>query len=316
MGQNVPMIRLGTSDLLVHPLCLGGNVFGWTADEASSFEVLDAYADAGGNFIDTADAYSHWVDGNSGGESETIIGRWMAARGNRDSMIIATKVSHLPPLIGLAPATISQGLDDSLRRLQTDRIDLYYAHYDDLDTPQADTLGAFDVAIKDGKVRYIGASNFTAERLQSALDTSDSLGLARYVALQHHYNLVNRAEYEGELRDVVAKNSLASLPYYSLASGFLTGKYREGSVIEGARAKGAGRYLDERGLTILAALDRISAAHGVSVTAVSLAWLAAQPTVATPIASARIVEQLPDLLQMTDLHLTESELVELSRVSA
>ncbi|NQW71445.1 MAG: aldo/keto reductase, partial [Actinobacteria bacterium] len=167
------MIRLGTSDLLVHPLCLGGNVFGWTADESSSFEVLDAYADAGGNFIDTADAYSHWVDGNSGGESETIIGRWMAARGNRDSMVIATKVSHLPPLIGLAPATIQQGLDDSLGRLQTDRIDLYYAHYDDLDTPQADTLGAFDSAIKDGKVRYIGASNFTAERLQSALDTSE-----------------------------------------------------------------------------------------------------------------------------------------------
>lgn len=316
MRQNVPMIRLGTSDLLVHPLCLGGNVFGWTADEASSFEVLDAYADAGGNFIDTADAYSHWVDGNSGGESETIIGKWMAARGNRDSMIIATKVSHLPPLIGLAPAIIQQGLDDSLRRLQTDRIDLYYAHYDDLDTPQADTLGAFDSAIKDGKVRYIGASNFTAERLQSALETSDSLGLARYIALQHHYNLVNRGEYEGALRDVVAENGLVSLPYYSLASGFLTGKYREGSVIEGARAKGAGKYLDDRGLTILATLDRISAAHAVSVTAVSLAWLAAQPTVATPIASARIVEQLPDLLQMTDLQLTESELDELSRVSA
>jgi aryl-alcohol dehydrogenase-like predicted oxidoreductase len=310
------MISLGTSDLLVHPLCLGGNVFGWTADEASSFEVLDAYADAGGNFIDTADAYSHWVDGNSGGESETIIGKWMAARGNRDSMIIATKVSHLPPLIGLAPAIIQQGLDDSLRRLQTDRIDLYYAHYDDLDTPQADTLGAFDSAIKDGKVRYIGASNFTAERLQSALETSDSLGLARYIALQHHYNLVNRGEYEGALRDVVAENGLVSLPYYSLASGFLTGKYREGSVIESARAKGAGKYLDDRGLTILATLDRISAAHAVSVTAVSLAWLAAQPTVATPIASARIVEQLPDLLQMTDLQLTESELDELSRVSA
>jgi aryl-alcohol dehydrogenase-like predicted oxidoreductase len=310
------MISLGTSDLLVHPLCLGGNVFGWTADEASSFEVLDAYADAGGNFIDTADAYSHWVDGNSGGESETIIGKWMAARGNRDSMIIATKVSHLPPLIGLAPAIIQQGLDDSLRRLQTDRIDLYYAHYDDLDTPQADTLGAFDSAIKDGKVRYIGASNFTAERLQSALETSDSLGLARYIALQHHYNLVNRGEYEGALRDVVAENGLVSLPYYSLASGFLTGKYREGSVIESARAKGAGKDLDDRGLTSLATLDRISAAHAVSVTAVSLAWLAAQPTVATPIASARIVEQLPDLLQMTDLQLTESELDELSRVSA
>jgi aryl-alcohol dehydrogenase-like predicted oxidoreductase len=316
MRQNVPMIRLGSSDLTVHPLCLGGNVFGWTADESSSFEVLDAYAAAGGNFIDTADAYSHWVPGNSGGESETIIGKWMASRGNRDSMVIATKMSHLPALSGLAPATIRQALDDSLRRLQTDRIDLYYAHYDDLETPQADTLGAFDSAIKEGKVRFIGASNFTAERLQSALDTSDSLGLARYVVLQNHYNLVNRGEYEGALRDVVERGGLVSLPYYSLASGFLTGKYREGSVVEGARAKGAGRYLDERGLTILAALDRISAAHGVSVTAVSLAWLAAQPTVATPIASARVVEQLPDLLQMTDLQLTEAELDELGRVSA
>lgn len=309
------MIRLGSTDLIVHPLCLGGNVFGWTADEVSSFEVLDAYAAAGGNFIDTADAYSHWVPGNKGGESETIIGNWMASRGNRDSMIIATKVSHLPELTGLAPATIKQALDDSLRRLQTDRVDLYYAHYDDPDTPQAETLGAFDSVIKEGKVRYIGASNFTAERLQSALDTSDSNGFARYSVLQNHYNLVNRGEYEGELRDVVASNGLVSLPYYSLASGFLTGKYREGSVVEGARAKGAGRYLDERGLTILAVLDSIAAAHGVSVTAVSLAWLAAQPTVATPIASARVVEQLPDLLQMTGLKLEQSELDDLSAVS-
>ncbi len=309
------MIQLGSTDLIVHPLCLGGNVFGWTADEASSFEVLDAYAAAGGNFIDTADAYSHWVPGNKGGESEAIIGNWMASRGNRDSMIIATKVSHLPELTGLAPETIKQGLEDSLRRLQTDRVDLYYAHYDDPQTPQAETLGAFDSAIKDGKVRYIGASNFTAERLQSALDTSDSNGFARYSVLQNHYNLVNRGEYEGALRDVVASNGLVSLPYYSLASGFLTGKYREGSVVEGARAKGAGRYLDECGLAILAVLDSIAAAHGVSVTAVSLAWLAAQPTVATPIASARVIEQLPDLLQMTGLELSPSELDELSAVS-
>lgn len=310
------MIRLGSTDLVVHPLCLGGNVFGWTADEASSFEVLDAYAAAGGNFIDTADAYSHWVPGNKGGESETIIGNWMAARGNRDSMIIATKVSHLPDLTGLAPATIKQGLDDSLRRLQTDRVDLYYAHYDDPETPQAETLGAFDSAIKEGKVRYIGASNFTAERLQSALDTSASHGLAPYSVLQNHYNLVNRGEYEGALRDVLASNGLVSLPYYSLASGFLTGKYREGAVVEGARAKGAGRYLDDRGLAILATLDRVAAAHDVSVTAVSLAWLAAQPTVATPIASARVVDQLPDLLQMAGLELSQSELDELSAISS
>ena len=310
------MIRLGSSDLTVHPLCLGGNVFGWTADEATSFEILDAYAAAGGNFIDTADAYSHWIPGNSGGESETILGNWMTSRGNRDSIVIATKVSSLPTRAGLAPANIEAALDDSLRRLQTDRVDLYYAHYDDLETPQADTLGAFDAAIKQGKVRYIAASNYTAERLQSALDVSASEGFGSYIALQHHYNLVHRAEYEGALRDVVQANGLVSLPYYSLASGFLTGKYREGTEVESARIKNASKYLDERGLGVLAVLDRVAAAHGVSVTAVSLAWLAAQPTVATPIASARVVGQLPDLLQMAGLTLSGDEIAELSAASA
>jgi len=310
------MIQLGSTDLNVHPLCLGGNVFGWTADEASSFEVLDAYAAAGGNFIDTADAYSHWVPGNKGGESETIIGNWMASRGNRDSMIIATKVSHLPELTGLAPETIKQGLEDSLRRLQTDRVDLYYAHYDDPQTPQAETLGAFDSAIRDGKVRYIGASNFTAERLQSALDTSDSNGFARYSVLQNHYNLVNRGEYEGALRDVVASNGLVSLPYYSLASGFLTGKYRVKGETESGRAAGAEVYLDSNGPKVLDALDAVAASQGVSVTTISLAWLAAQPTIATPIASARVVSQLPDLMAMASVTLTESELSQLDEASA
>lgn len=310
------MMRLGSTDLDVFPLCLGGNVFGWTADEATSFEILDAYAAAGGNFIDTSDMYSHWIPGNVGGESETIIGAWMASRGNRDSMVIATKVCHHPDFMGLSPANIRAGLEESLRRLQTDHIDLYYAHYDDPETPIGETLGGFDAVIKEGKVRYIGASNFTADRLQESLDTSDRDGLARYVALQNHYNLVNRGDYEGDISDVVARGGLVNIPYYSLASGFLSGKYREGNTVDSARVKGASKYLDERGLRILGVLDDVAAAHGTSVTAVSLAWLAAQPTIGTPLASARIVEQLPDLLAMADLELSESDITALNTVSA
>ena len=310
------MMRLGSTELDVFPLCLGGNVFGWTADEATSFEILDAYAAAGGNFIDTADVYSHWIPGNVGGESETIIGNWMTSRGNRDSMVIATKVCHHPDYMGLSPANIRAGLEQSLRRLQTDHIDLYYAHYDDAETPISDALGGFDAVIKAGKVRYIGASNFTADRLQESLDTSDRDGLARYVALQNHYNLVNRGEYEGPVRDVVSGGGLVNIPYYSLASGFLSGKYREGNPVDSARVKGATKYLDERGLRILAVLDDVAAAHDTSGTAVSLAWLAAQPTIATPLASARIVEQLPDLLAMSELVLDESQITALNDVSA
>jgi aryl-alcohol dehydrogenase-like predicted oxidoreductase len=309
------MARIASTKLEVFPLTLGGNVFGWTADEKTSFAVLDAYAAAGGNFIDTADVYSAWAPGNSGGESETIIGRWLKDRGNREKMIIATKVGMHPKLSGLSPATISAAADESLRRLQTDYIDLYYAHVDDENTPLAETLRAFDQLVLDGKVRYVAASNYSAARLQEALITSDREGLVRYVALQPHYNLVERNKYEGELAELVAREGLSSIPYFALACGFLTGKYRLGAKVDSQRAEKAGGYLNDKGIKILGVLDEIAAAHGVSVASVALAWLAAQPTVVAPIASARTPGQLPDLLQMVDLRLTKDELGRLSAVS-
>ena len=235
---------LGSTDLQVFPLCLGGNVFGWTADEAESFAVLDAYAAAGGNFIDTADTYSSWIEGHVGGESETIIGRWMRSRGNASRMIVATKVGYLPTLKGLAPATIHAAVDGSLERLGTDCIDLYYAHVDDPDTSLADTLRAFDEVVRAGKVRYIAASNYSAARLAEALAISKREGLASYVALQPNYNLVHRADYEGALRDVCVPEDLACVPYFALASGFLTGKYRPGATVDSARADIVSKYPD------------------------------------------------------------------------
>ena len=230
------MPRISTTDLDVFPLCLGGNVFGWTVDEPDSFAVLDAYAAAGGNFIDTADAYSMWADGNSGGESETIIGRWMAARGNRDRMIIATKVAKLETRRGLSAANIRAAAEDSLRRLGTDRIDLYYAHEDDETVPLAETLGAFDELVTEGKVRYVGASNFDAARLDESLEVSQAEGLTSYVALQPHYNLMAR-DYESELRGACENHDLACIPYFALAKGFLTGKYRrDGDAVDSVRA--------------------------------------------------------------------------------
>jgi aryl-alcohol dehydrogenase (NADP+) len=306
------MARLGKTDLFVSRLCLGGNVFGWTADESNSFAVLDAFAAAGGNFIDTADTYSSWVPGHVGGESESIIGRWMAARGNRASIVIATKVGVLPTLKGLAPATIRSGVEGSLRRLGVDRIDLYYAHRDDPETPIADTLRAFDGLVKEGTVPHVAASNYTAPRLREALAISRRDGLVEYVALQPHYNLMRRQEYEGELQELCVAEQVACLPYFSLAMGFLTGKYRPGTVVSSPRAGGASKYLDERGIRVLAALDEIAAAHGTAVGAVALAWLAAQPTVLAPIASARTVEQLTELLPMLGLTLTGDELKRLS----
>jgi aryl-alcohol dehydrogenase-like predicted oxidoreductase len=310
------MARIGSTKLEVFPLALGGNVFGWTADEKTSFAVLDAYAAAGGNFVDTADVYSAWASGNSGGESETIIGRWLSTRGNREKMIIATKVGMHPELAGLSPATIRTAAEKSLRRLQTDYIDLYYAHRDDENTPLEETLRAFGELVEEGKVRYVAASNYSAARLQEALSTSDRAGLVRYVALQQHYNLVERDQYEGELANLVAREGLASIPYFALASGFLTGKYRPGAKVSSQRAEKAGGYLNDRGIKILAVLDEVAAAHDVSVASVALAWLAAQPTVVAPIASARTPEQLPDLLSVADLRLTKNELSRLSEVSA
>ncbi|MGW1259727.1 aldo/keto reductase [Streptomyces sp. NPDC002513] len=309
--------KLGSSDLEVFPLSLGGNVFGWTADEAQSFAVLDAYAAAGGNFVDTADSYSAWAPGNKGGESETVIGKWVAARGNRSDVIIATKVSQHPEYQGLRAATIKAAADASLRRLGTDYIDLYYTHFDQPDVPVEEIIGALDDLVKAGKVRAIGASNISAERLQASLDFSDRENLARYVALQPHYNLVSRDTYEGPLQDVAAGAGLAAVPYYALASGFLTGKYRPGTTVDSARAQGAGKYLEtERGRRVLGVLDEVAQARGAQIPTVALAWLAAQPTVAAPIASARTVEQLPALLAVADLTLTDEDLARLTEASA
>lgn len=306
--------RLGQTDLQVSPLCLGGNVFGWTADERTSFDVLDAFAAAGGNFIDTADTYSSWVPGHSGGESETIVGKWMKARGNRGSMIVATKVGMLPTLKGLSAATIRAAIEGSLRRLQVDCVDLYYAHKDDPDTPLGETVRAFDALVKEGKVRHVAASNYTAVRLREALAAATGENLTAFCALQPHYNLVHRHEYEGELQQLCAAEGLACVPYFSLAMGFLTGKYRPGVTVQSARAGGASKYLDDRGVRMLATLDELAAARRTSVSAVALAWLAAQPTVAAPIASARTSDQLAELVPMMGLTLSADELSRLSAV--
>jgi aryl-alcohol dehydrogenase-like predicted oxidoreductase len=317
MSYMTSLRKLGSSDLEVFPLCLGGNVFGWTADQAQSFAVLDAYAAAGGNFVDTADSYSAWVEGNKGGESETIIGKWIKERGNRSEVVIATKVSQHPDYQGLSAGNIKAAADASLKRLGTDYIDLYYSHFDKPDVPVEEIIGALDELVKAGKVRHIAASNISAQRLRASLDFSERAGLARYVALQPHYNLVSRDTYEGELRDVAELSGLAAVPYFALASGFLTGKYRPGATVDSARAQGAAKHLDtERGRKVLAALDEVARAHDAEVAAVALAWLAAQPTVAAPIASARTVEQLPALLKVADLRLTEDEAGKLRQASA
>jgi aryl-alcohol dehydrogenase-like predicted oxidoreductase len=304
------MPALGSSGLDVFPLCLGGNVFGWTADEPASFAVLDAYAAAGGNFVDTAAGYSAWVPGNSGGESETIIGNWMAARGNRDAVIVATKVNPSPHLTHDAVIEAAEG---SLARLRTDYIDLFYIHHDDPQTPLKETLGAFGELVSDGRIGYIGLSNFGEDRLREALEVVASEGLPPIVALQNEYNLIAR-EYEHGPRDLVASAGIGSVPYYALASGFLTGKYRPGNgAVDSPRAQGATALLDERGLAVLATLDEVAAAHTTTQSAVALAWLLAQPTVTAPIASARNVEQLQELLAFTTLELSPGELDALTR---
>ena len=299
----------------MYPLCLGGNVFGWTADAPTSEAVLDAYVAAGGNFIDTADYYPAWVPGNVGGESETIIGDWMRKRGNRESLVVATKVAMLDGVKGLSAKSIRTGCENSLRRLGVDTIDLYYAHQDDPTVPMEETLGAFDLLVREGKVRYLGASNFTTERLSQALDTSERAGLVSYSVLQNHYNLVHRGDYEGSLRDVVARHGMVSVPYFSLAKGFLTGKYRDGVTVQSVRAQGASAYLDDRGRRVLAALDAVAARHGSTVAAVALAWLAAQPTVAAPIASARNVDQLRDIVDFPNITLGADDVAALSAAS-
>lgn len=311
------MNRIGSTDLDVFPLCLGGNVFGWTADEAASFRLLDAYVAAGGNFVDTADSYVEWAPGAHGGESETIIGRWLARRGRRDDVVIATKVGQAPGREGLAPATIAAAANESLARLGVDHIDLYYAHEDDPATPLEETLAAFEALVSAGKARYIAASNYSAPRLAAALAASDAIGARRYVALQTHYNLVHRDEYEGDLEALCAREGLSCLAYSALADGFLTGKYRPGQELpESERAEDAAPYLEGRGAAVLRALDTVAARHGVAPAAVALAWLAAQATVAAAVASARTVEQLDELLAAATLELGGDDLELLGSVSA
>ena len=295
------MIKLANTDLTVYPLCLGGNVFGYSANKQNSEAVLSFYADNGGNFIDTADMYSQWAPGHIGGESERIIGDWMAKRGNRQKMIIATKVSKLDTRPGLKAANIRAACDESLKRLRSDYIDLYYAHQDDLDTPIEESLGAFDELIKAGKVRYIAASNFTPERLQESLDISKANGLSSYIASQDQYNLLDR-EYEKGLMPTIEKNNLSQIPFYGLARGFLTGKYRPGVSVESVRASGvASNYANERGWNLLSKLDQITKDKKTTVAAISLAWLRAQPTVATPIASATKLEQIKEIMPIVEL---------------
>jgi aryl-alcohol dehydrogenase-like predicted oxidoreductase len=301
------MFTLPKTELLVHPLCLGANTFGWSSDEAQSFAVLDAYVAAGGNFIDTADVYSEWKEGNSGGESETIIGKWMKARNNRNKIVLATKVAKLSTRRGLSPANITAALDDSLRRLQTDYVDIYYSHEDDLKVPTEDTLATYTESIKAGKIRYIAASQHSGARLQHALDTAKANNLASYSALQDHYNLITRNPFEAEQAAVVTKNGLSALPFYGLAKGFLTGKYRPGVTVESVRAEAVKEYMTPTGWATIDALDAIAKNHGASMSAVALAWLRSNPTVSAPIASARTVEQLLEIIQIIKLSPEEVE---------
>ncbi len=309
------MLLIPGNDLDVRGLCLGGNVFGWTADERASFAVLDAFVEAGGSMVDTADSYSAWAPGHVGGESEQVLGRWAAARGRRDEVVIATKVGKHPALRGLRGDTVRTAVEACLSRLQTDRIDLLYAHADDLDTPVEETVGVFDELVRSGKVRAVGASNFSTARLRESLAYADAHGLTRYTAVQDQYNLVARGDYEGERADLVAREGLASFPFYGLAAGYLTGKYRHGPV-DSARAQTVARYQDARGERVLDALSQVAAAHGASMATVALAWLLAQPTVTAPIASSRSLEQLPPLLAARTLELSADELAALTLASA
>ena len=305
--------RIPGTDLDVSDLCLGGNVFGWTADEAMTFALLDRFDDAVPSvqrpFVDTAESYGD-------GTSERLLGAWLAERGTRDRFVVATKASRMRKEHPLSAKEIRTAAERSLRNLRTDVIDLYYAHYDDETTPLEETLTAFDELVTSGKIRYAVASNYSAARLTEAMETSERLGVTRYVALQPHYNLMERPAYEDELRDVVARYDLGCFPYFGLARGFLTGKYRPGEQIDSPRAQGAAKYVGEKGDRVLAALEEVARAHGVTGAAVALRWLADQPTVTAPIASGRDVEQLAQLLPMQDLRLADDELQLLTDASA
>jgi aryl-alcohol dehydrogenase-like predicted oxidoreductase len=298
--------KLGNSGLEISPLVFGGNVFGWTVDEPTSFKLLDAFVAAGFNSIDTADFYSKWVPGHTGGESEKVLGKWLKQRGNRHKVIVATKVGLEmgPQRKGLSKAYILSAAEESLQRLQTDYIDLYQSHTDDADTPLEETLGAYAELIKQGKVRAIGASNYKAERLSAALDLSKRTGLPRYESLQPNYNLYERASYEAELEPLCQKEGLGVINYFPLASGFLSGKYRSETDLAGsARGQFVKKYLNERGLKILQALDKVATRYDATPARVSLAWLLARPSITAPIVSATTLEQLDDLAASVELKL-------------
>lgn len=311
--------KLGHSELEVAPLAFGGNVFGWTVDQATGFNLLDAFVAAGFNLIDTADVYSRWVPGNQGGESETLIGQWLRQTGKRQQVVIATKAGAEmgPNKKGLSKTYILSEVEESLQRLQTDYIDLYQSHVDDPGTPQEETLEAYAQLVKEGKVRVIGASNFNAERLKSALETSSKHGYPRYESLQPHYNLYERAEYEANLEAVCRESNVGVIPYFSLASGFLTGKYRsEEDLSKSSRGSRVKKYLNDRGFRILAGLDQVAKQHNATPGQVALAWLMARPSITAPIASATNLKQLDELIGATRLELDQEAIEVLNQASA
>jgi aryl-alcohol dehydrogenase-like predicted oxidoreductase len=309
------MIAIPETDLVVHPLCLGSNIFGSNADEAQSHAVMDAYSSHAGNFIDTADMYNQWVEGHVGGESETVIGSWMKKRNNRQSMVIATKVSKMDTRPGLSAKNIFAACEESLNRLQTDYIDLYYSHSDDETVALEETLGAYAQLIAQGKVRYIAASNFTTARLRESIKFSEDNNIPAYVAVQDLYNLVDRKTYEGEMSQAVADLGISNIPFYGIARGFLSGKYRPGvTEVDSKRAAGAREYANDKNYAVLTTMDEVAKNHNVSLSAVALAWLRAQPSVSVPIASARTVEQVEEIVQVVEL--TDNELLRLNEASA
>lgn len=311
--------KLGTSDLMVSPLTLGGNVFGWTLDEPASFKILDAYLDAGYNFIDTADIYSAWVPGNLGGESETIIGNWLKKTGKRKQVIIATKLGSDmgKGRKGLSAIYMKQAVEDSLKRLDTDYIDLYQSHFDDPETPVDETMSAFNQLIREGKVRYIGASNLSAERIKASNNFARTNNLAPYISLQPLYNLYARQNFENEYLELVKAESLGVIPYSSLASGFLTGKYRrDADLHKSIRGQAIKKYMNERGFKILASMDEVAREHAVPVSQIAIAWLLHKPLVTSAIASATGKQQLSEILHATTLSLTAEQISKLDQASA
>jgi aryl-alcohol dehydrogenase-like predicted oxidoreductase len=309
------VLTIPETDLVVHPLCLGSNIFGSNADEAQSHAVMDAYSAHAGNFIDTADMYNQWVDGHVGGESESVIGSWMKKRNNRQSMVIATKVSKMDTRPGLSAKNIFAACEESLNRLQTDYIDLYYSHADDETVELEETLGAYAQLIAQGKVRYIAASNFTPARLRESMKFSEENNLPSYIAVQDLYNLVDRKGYETEMAATVADFGISNIPFYGIARGFLTGKYRPGiTEVDSKRAAGAREYATDKNYAVLAEMDEIAKNHNAPFGAIALGWLRAQPTVSAPIASARTVPQLEEIIQVVEL--SSDEVEKLSAVSA